>query len=755
MKHNDTPHPTAPQRAWHGFLAGVYAGVIFSIVSFIVYGSASAPYLFGARHVLHSYAYTVAAYSVFAGILGLAIALILWVLSIALRSLKGRAFWVLLILPFSTLIPFVFVNARWQIDLPRNIALFDAHRINFLQTSLLVCLAAGLVVSLSLTFIFHGRSCWRLARVPHAVFVTASVALILATLAGMHLTHGRIEWERIQGVSEAPASDQHVLFIGLDGATWEVLAPMMEDGALPNIKEFRDKSAYGPLQVYGKAFSPSVWTTMATGVKRSVHGIVSYTVAGDEGNYLAGSSHRKVPAIWNIVDKAGLYSGLINYMVAYPPERIRGINLTRMVPLGAIPYEEKTWPRELIPRVEEIVEAVPEARGADAHAKDLNYELHVLEDLLKAFWDPSYSFFTMYTHSTDDCEHRYWSFMHPEDFEGTLLEPSAADIAAKKDVIADHWREVDGLFEYLNAVADRNTSVIVVSDHGMESAAAPETYLALNKLLEGLGLFAFTADGGIDSSRTLAYWPSGSDVNMGATGIQINMKAISRFFGNGATYEQARAHVIEKLGGVRLAGAGKPLLPVVHRSEDEKDPAYRQPLERSDIIIHLSAFTRGARLDDTVTLDGREVPIADILRMKDDVTGAHHPRGIIMARGRPFKVGPVFGRPTVETPISDVLERVLGRVERLDGLMRTAQFLGIVDRATTLDLAQTMLYIMGLPCADYMQGKVLVEGMDGEFISETPGARVADYGATASKSEDEAAPTEEELERLRSLGYVD
>jgi predicted AlkP superfamily phosphohydrolase/phosphomutase len=748
-------YPNALRRGWHGFLAGIYAGVLFSALSFVLYGSASAPYLFGTWHALQSYAYTIAIYSVSAGVVGLLLGLVLWALSFAIRPLRGRPFWVLLILPFSTLIPFLFANARWQIDLPRNVALFDSHRIEFLQSSLLICLAAGLVVSIVLTFAFHGRSCWRMARLPHAVLAIAAPGLVVVTLAGMHLTHGRIEWDRVQNVAEGPSSDQHVLFVGLDGATWSVLAPMLDKGMLPNMKEFRDRSAYGPLQVYGKAFSPSVWTTMATGVKRSVHGIVSYTVSGNEGNYLAGSSHRKVPAIWNIVNQAGLYAGMINYMVAFPPEHITGINLTRMVPVGAIPYEEKVWPHELIPRVSAVVDAVPQAEGADEHARDLNHELHVLTDLLKAFYDPSFSFFTLYTHSTDDCEHRYWSYMFPEDFSGSLLEPSAADVAAKRNVIENHWREVDHLFEFLNTLADRNTSVIVVSDHGMESAAAPETHLAVNKLLEGLGLLAFTADAKIDSARTLAYWPSGSDVNMGATGIQINRNAIDRFFENGATYEEARAHVIKRLRSVRLTGADEPLLPVVRRSEEEDDPAYREPLERSDIIVHLSAYTRGARVNDMVTLGDRTAPIADILRIKDDVTGAHHPRGIIMARGLPFKVGPVFNRPTVETPVSDVCQRVLGRVERLDGLMSAAQFFGIVDRATTLDLAQTMLYLLGIPCADYMQGRVLEEGLDGDYISEHRGAMIADYGAAAARADDEGAPSPEELERLRSLGYVD
>ena len=42
----------------------------------------------------------------------------------------------------------------------------------------------------------------------------------------------------------------------------------------------------------------------------------------------------------------------------------------------------------------------------------------------------------------------------------------------------------------------------------------------------------------------------------------------------------------------------------------------------------------------------------------------------------------------------------------------------LIDRATTLDVCQTVLYLLGVPCADYMQGRALVEGMNRSYVSE-------------------------------------
>jgi predicted AlkP superfamily phosphohydrolase/phosphomutase len=740
---------------WHGLLVGVYAGVLFSLLSFAFYGKVSAPFLFGARHAIHAYAYTIAIHALLGGVAGAVLGALLWILGAFIRPLRGRLFWILLILPFASAIPFVFANASWQIAVPRNVSLHDAYRIAFLKRSIVLSLAAGLAISAVLTLAFYGRARRGLGRVLHTAVVVAVVLIAGATLAQMHLFHGRVRWDRVQSTAGPMPGALRVLLVGLDGATWTVITPLLDEGKLPNLQSFLEDAAYGPLQVYGKAFSPSVWTTMVTGVRRSTHGIVSYTVSGAERTYMVGSNHRKVPAVWNIANEAGLAVGMINYMVTYPPEHVVGFNLPRVVPIGAIPYEDKVWPPALIPEVKSIVESVPPADGADDHAADLNHEMTVLEKLFAHYWDPGYSFFTVYTHSTDDCEHRYWSFWRPGDFKGTPLEPGAADLAAKKDVIANHWECVDQLFARVNAIRDPQTVVIVVSDHGMESAEAPEAHLSVNKLLEAMGLLTYRAPATIDTSSTLAYWPRGSDINMSATGIHLNLEALKSHPEAGGSYEEALEYLMRRLRAVRLKGADKALFPSVCTPKEEPDPAIREPLARSDVIIHMSAYTRGARVEDTLDLGDRTIPIVDVLTIKTDVTGAHNPQGIIMACGSPFRRGPVFARPTVETPVSDVLQRVLGRAQSLDPYMKAAQALGLLDRATTLDICQTALYLMGLPCADYMQGRVLVEAMDRSYVSDHLGARIADYGEQAKKIDVESPPSPEELERLRSLGYVD
>src|SRR5262249_20275958 len=72
-------------------------------------------------------------------------------------------------------------------------------------------------------------------------------------------------FERLRPVPEI-ASRAHaaapVIFIGLDGADWNLLDGYMASGAMPNLKKLVDSGARGTLQTEMPPLSPIVWTTM-------------------------------------------------------------------------------------------------------------------------------------------------------------------------------------------------------------------------------------------------------------------------------------------------------------------------------------------------------------------------------------------------------------------------------------------------------------------------------------------------------------
>jgi hypothetical protein len=67
----------------------------------------------------------------------------------------------------------------------------------------------------------------------------------------------------LPGCDRAPRDE--VWIIGLDGADWEILDPMIERGELPNLAKLREDGAYGRLRSEEPMLSPMLWTSIATG----------------------------------------------------------------------------------------------------------------------------------------------------------------------------------------------------------------------------------------------------------------------------------------------------------------------------------------------------------------------------------------------------------------------------------------------------------------------------------------------------------
>ena len=98
-----------------------------------------------------------------------------------------------------------------------------------------------------------------------------------------------------------------VVFVGIDGATWDVIDPMIERGELPNFAKLAARGRRTRLIALPPLSSPIVWTTMATGTFPRSHGILGFTFPFGPSPKArpVDSSMRRDPAIWNIATAFG------------------------------------------------------------------------------------------------------------------------------------------------------------------------------------------------------------------------------------------------------------------------------------------------------------------------------------------------------------------------------------------------------------------------------------------------------------------
>lgn len=145
-------------------------------------------------------------------------------------------------------------------------------------------------------------------------------ALTLAVLAFFGTGCSRTEFPGVR-------SGIRVLVIGLDGADWDRMDPMIREGRLPNIAGLVSGAARGRTALERPPLSPLLWTTVATGRFPDRHGILDFVERDPAtGRIIPVTGRgRRVKALWNCVDDAGLESATIGWWATWPAEQVRGV----------------------------------------------------------------------------------------------------------------------------------------------------------------------------------------------------------------------------------------------------------------------------------------------------------------------------------------------------------------------------------------------------------------------------------------------
>ena len=120
-----------------------------------------------------------------------------------------------------------------------------------------------------------------------------------------------------------------VVLIGIDGANWPTLDPLMEKGVLPFWKQLKEESAWADLKTFRPTKSSVIWTCIATGTKMEKHGILDFAFL-DKNNIKVPFSNveRREPTIWQILTDYNKKSIVINWFVSHPPDDIDGIMIS-------------------------------------------------------------------------------------------------------------------------------------------------------------------------------------------------------------------------------------------------------------------------------------------------------------------------------------------------------------------------------------------------------------------------------------------
>jgi hypothetical protein len=275
-----------------------------------------------------------------------------------------------------------------------------------------------------------------------------------------------------------------VALVGLDGADWQVLRPMIDKGELPAFAGMMKNGSTASLATFPDSNSAVIWTSIYTGALPERHGVLDFfriplPGMGSEGLYpvhrtffkeLSGPLARprminrySVHAlpVWEIADHLGLTIGIVDgYYYSFPaivPSRPESYVLA----YGLDGYAQDPGGKKM-----EEVELF-------AQPPSLYRELRPLLDLPDFEWQsaaalrlldgrPQPKLLNVYTHEPDTVQHLFWKWYQPQYFLGVGED----EIREKGDRIPAMQRGFDAFIGKLRQKLEPDTVLIVASDHG-------------------------------------------------------------------------------------------------------------------------------------------------------------------------------------------------------------------------------------------------------------------------------------------------
>ena len=260
-----------------------------------------------------------------------------------------------------------------------------------------------------------------------------------------------------------------VLIIGLDCAPPDLVFEKWKND-LPVLRGLMEKGVYGPLKSTDPPITIPAWTSMVTSKnpgRLGLYGIRNRLDYSYEKMIFANSLLVKEDTLWDILSRRGKKVALLGVPQTYPPKSVNGHMITCFLTPDtnsnytypeSLKGEIRSWVGEYLLDVDnfrteekdKLLEQIYEMTE-----KQFKVALHLLKE---KEWD----FFMMVEMGVDRIHHGFWKFHDPKHIK---YEPGSK----YENAIRDYYLYVDRNVGELLSHIDSETTVLVVSDHGAKA----------------------------------------------------------------------------------------------------------------------------------------------------------------------------------------------------------------------------------------------------------------------------------------------
>ena len=549
-------------------------------------------------------------------------------------------------------------------------------------------------------------------------------------------------WERDRGLwwRIYEMSIGKVLVIGLDGATFNVIKPLLKQGKLPTIAKLMDEGVYGELRSVTPPISPTAWASFATGMNPGKHGIFGFT-SPKGGIPSINSAKIGTLPLWEILSIHNKRVCVISVPFTYPPKEINGVIVTGM----GTPDEKSdfVFPKELKKKL------IKFGYKPDFDRKCLDSEELFDEEiggLLEGVWQTSkylikeldWGFFMVVFGATDTVQHIFWKYLdekHPQ------YEKRKVNKYGNK--IYEYYQKIDKVISKLIGMVDNNTYIIIMSDHG---GGPVYKRVSLNKWLENEGLLKLKTDAKrksfFSSVQHLLVMIGLNRENLVKIAdilglkdflskimrlIKVDSKFILKFI-------PSRLHdFFESIDWKQTVAYAKDSYGNIYLNVDKSDKQYGEIREKIiEKIYNLVDPESGQKVVSKV-FKRENLFWGPFVNSAPDIYAAPEPGYEIIGYtlGNSIFLPPFRSGTHTEDGIFICKGPYIKRGHKIDGLK-------------IIDLAPTILYIFGLPIPKDMDGKVLKEIFEDE----------SNLAKRSIIYQDERNEIKAKIKKLRRLGKI-
>lgn len=545
-----------------------------------------------------------------------------------------------------------------------------------------------------------------------------------------------------------------LLVIGLDGASYDLIHPLAQEGKLPNLTRLIKEGAWGTLRSTIPPISPAAWRTFLTGKNPGQHGVFDFQ------SWDYDYTQRPRPAQWHrhktiyrLLSEANRQVISIDVPFSYPPEPVKGLLVTGY-PTPRTPQTVFTHPADLPQYLRtkgfDLQLGWPETR-IDVHPsffKAWDETMAERERLLNyLITQESWDLFMVVFGITDTLSHTLWHYLDPQHpASHSAKAPLYRQALFRAYEQCDHalgklWAHIEG----------QDVHLLVLSDHGFGSIR-PRQWL-FRFLQEHKWLHYSVPSGG---GRYLA--------GLGGLAARVYTETawLRRWI------RELRPGSKQALRGILGKGGLLPESQAIDTTRSLTLPSdmgthiylnrkgrFRDGMLTDTEAKELAATIRAALLQACDTNDQR--PIVRNVFLRDEVyqgeAVAQAPDLIIEYANRYIANVPTTGSTRALNPHltgGHVMEGILL------GWGPGIQSISLPD-TDIVNLAPTMLHLLGQPIPPDMDGAVIADLFSPAWQQAHP-VQLGDTAAIMESDEGGEYSAEEQAvvnEQLRALGYVE